>query len=150
MASVLMVLNGSLGMFIFFTCQDCSLNCVSLLQQASTLLAELDQSPPQSTHNAMKGCSEALVSSALLKHKDKEVGLLVAICISEIMRIVAPDAPYSDDTLKVVSFLVTGTSSLHVVVIARSVLVRYKRVAVQESSWKSLPLHSSLHLCRRN
>lgn len=71
------------------------------MQHASTLLAELDQSPPQSTHNAMKGISSALVSPALLRHKDKEVGLLVAICISEIMRIVAPDAPYSDDTLKV-------------------------------------------------
>jgi hypothetical protein len=71
------------------------------VQQASSLLAELDQSPPQSTHNAMKGCSSALVSPTLLRHKDKEVGLLVAICISEIMRIVAPDAPYSDDTLKV-------------------------------------------------
>jgi len=75
------------------------------VQQASTLLAELDQSPPQSTHNAMKGCSEALVSTSLLRHKDKEVGLLVAICISEIMRIVAPDAPYSDETLKVISGL---------------------------------------------
>ena len=72
------------------------------MQQASTLLAELEQSPPQSTHNAMKGCSSALISPALLRHKDKEVGLLVAICISEIMRIVAPDAPYSDDILKVV------------------------------------------------
>lgn len=50
----------------------------------------------------MKGCSDALVSLPLLRHKDKEVGLLVAICISEIMRIVAPDAPYSDETLKVV------------------------------------------------
>lgn len=126
MASVLMVLNGSLGICSYLSVYN-AMNCVSLLQQASTLLAELDQSPPQSTHNAMKGCSEALVSSALLKHKDKEVGLLVAICISEIMRIVAPDAPYSDDTLKVVSFLVTGTSSLHVFVIARSVLVRYNK-----------------------
>lgn len=78
-----------------------SLSHVLYVQQASTLLAELDQSPPQSTHNAMKGCSSALVSPSLLRHKDKEVGLLVAICISEIMRIVAPDAPYSDDTLKV-------------------------------------------------
>lgn len=74
------------------------------MQQSSALLAELDQSPPQSTHNAMKGCSEALVSPALLRHKDNEVGLLVAICLSEIMRIVAPDAPYSDETLKVVLF----------------------------------------------
>lgn len=90
------------------------------MQQASTLLVELDQSPPQSTHNAMKGCSEALVSPSLLRHKDKEVGLLVAICISEIMRIVAPDAPYSDETLKVIlvptfclSYLIVVACSKH-------------------------------------
>ncbi|XP_024357694.1 sister chromatid cohesion protein PDS5 homolog A isoform X2 [Physcomitrium patens] len=81
---------------------------VKLLVQASTLLVELDQSPPQSTHNAMKGCSEALVSPSLLRHKDKEVGLLVAICISEIMRIVAPDAPYSDETLKEIFKLIVS------------------------------------------
>lgn len=88
------------------------LNDVLHVQQASTLLAELDQSPPQTTHIAMKGCSDALVSNSLLRHKDKEVGLLVAICISEIMRIVAPDAPYSDETLKVISVLLLYLSWL--------------------------------------
>ncbi|XP_024361717.1 sister chromatid cohesion protein PDS5 homolog A isoform X2 [Physcomitrium patens] len=86
---------------------------VKLLVQSSALLAELDQSPPQSTHNAMKGCSEALVSPALLRHKDNEVGLLVAICLSEIMRIVAPDAPYSDETLKeIFQLIVTNFKGL--------------------------------------
>jgi hypothetical protein len=66
------------------------------------MLEDVEQSPPPSTIFAMKGCSDALVDPTLLGHKDKDVGVLVALCISEIMRIVAPDAPYSDDCLKVV------------------------------------------------
>ncbi|CAK9857381.1 unnamed protein product [Sphagnum jensenii] len=73
---------------------------MTLLPKAATMLEEVEQSPPSSTIYAMKACSDALVDPALLRHKDKDVGLLVALCISEIMRIVAPDAPYSDDCLK--------------------------------------------------
>ncbi|CAN5952052.1 unnamed protein product [Sphagnum jensenii] len=73
---------------------------MTLLPKAATMLEEVEQSPPSSTIFAMKACSDALVDPALLRHKDKDVGLLVALCISEIMRIVAPDAPYSDDCLK--------------------------------------------------
>ncbi|CAM6071354.1 unnamed protein product [Sphagnum tenellum] len=73
---------------------------MTLLPKAATMLEEVEQSPPSSTIYAMKACSDALVDPDLLRHKDKDVGLLVALCISEIMRIVAPDAPYSDDCLK--------------------------------------------------
>ncbi|CAM6021145.1 unnamed protein product [Sphagnum balticum] len=73
---------------------------MTLLPKAATMLEEVQQSPPSSTIFAMKACSDALVDPALLRHKDKDVRLLVALCISEIMRIVAPDAPYSDDCLK--------------------------------------------------
>ncbi|URD78436.1 Sister chromatid cohesion protein PDS5 [Musa troglodytarum] len=38
---------------------------------------------------------DALVK--LLKHKDKEVRLLVAVCFSEIIRILAPEPPFSDE-----------------------------------------------------
>jgi hypothetical protein len=75
---------------------------MNLLPQAASMLEDVEQSPPPSTIFAMKGCSDALVDPTLLGHKDKDVGVLVALCISEIMRIVAPDAPYSDDCLKVV------------------------------------------------
>jgi hypothetical protein len=80
---------------------DDFLNCM-MSQQAASMLEDVEQSPPPSTIFAMKGCSDALVDPTLLGHKDKDVGVLVALCISEIMRIVAPDAPYSDDCLKVV------------------------------------------------
>lgn len=44
---------------------------------------------------------KALVLPALIKHKDKDVRLLTMTCIMEILRIVAPDAPYSDKELQV-------------------------------------------------
>lgn len=43
----------------------------------------------------------AIVKPELLKHQDKDVKLLVAACVCEITRITAPEAPYSDDVLKV-------------------------------------------------
>ncbi|KAL3693850.1 hypothetical protein R1sor_007501 [Riccia sorocarpa] len=73
---------------------------LKLLKQAAVLLQEVEQSPPPSIVAAMKAITEALVLPSLLRHKDKDVKLLVASCISEIMRIVAPEAPYDDDVLK--------------------------------------------------
>lgn len=72
-------------------------------QQAVGLLCVVDQSPPPATLEVMKACTEALVLEGLVKHKDKDVRLLVATSISEVMRIFAPDAPYDDDVLKVCS-----------------------------------------------
>jgi hypothetical protein len=89
------------------------MNALIFSQKAATMLEEVQQSPPPSTIFAMKACLDALVDPALLRHKDKDVGLLVALCISEIMRIVAPDAPYSDDCLKVCLCFVMFVSSVH-------------------------------------
>lgn len=41
----------------------------------------------------------------LLNHQDRDVKLLVATCICEITRITAPEAPYSDDVLRVHTFI---------------------------------------------
>lgn len=51
---------------------------------------------------AMQPLQSAIVKPELLKHQDREVKLLVATCICEITRITAPEAPYSDDVLKVI------------------------------------------------
>lgn len=73
----------------------------SNLQQAASCLSELDQSPPASTLESMQPFLNAIVKPELLKHQDRDVKLLVATCICEITRITAPEAPYSDDVLKV-------------------------------------------------
>ncbi|RAL52779.1 hypothetical protein DM860_007547 [Cuscuta australis] len=73
---------------------------VKLLKQGSACLSDLDQSPPKAVLEAMQPFQNAIVQPELLKHQDREIKLLVSTCICEIMRITAPEAPYSDDILK--------------------------------------------------
>lgn len=49
----------------------------------------------------MKPCVNAFGKQELLKHQDRDVKVLVASCICEITRITAPEAPFSDDALRV-------------------------------------------------
>lgn len=77
------------------------------LQQAVGYLSELDQSPSASILESMQPFIDAIIKPELLQHQDRDVKLLVATCICEITRITAPEAPYTDDVLKVI--LVNGT-----------------------------------------
>lgn len=70
-------------------------------QQAITVLSDLEQSPPKAILESMQPFLKAIVRPELLKHQDKDVKLLVASCLCEITRITAPEAPYSDEILKV-------------------------------------------------
>lgn len=63
----------------------------------------MDQSPSASVLESMKPFLNSIVNPELLKHQDGDVKLLVATCVCEITRITAPEAPYSDDVLKVPS-----------------------------------------------
>ena len=71
------------------------------LQQGATCLSDLEQSPPKAVMESMQPFVNVVVKPELLKHQDREVKLLVATCICEITRITAPEAPYTDDILKV-------------------------------------------------
>lgn len=51
--------------------------------------------------DALLSPMKALISNALLRNSDTDVKVSVVSCISEITRITAPDAPYSDDHMKV-------------------------------------------------
>ncbi|XP_010243945.1 PREDICTED: sister chromatid cohesion protein PDS5 homolog A-like isoform X2 [Nelumbo nucifera] len=84
---------------------------VKLLKQAASFLSELDQSPSSSMLESMQPCLNTLVKPELLKHQDRDVKLLVATCICEIIRISAPEAPYSDDVLRDIFHLIVGTFS---------------------------------------
>ena len=52
---------------------------------------------------AVSPAMKALVVKELLNHLDEDVRVVVASCISEITRITAPDAPYDDEQMKVLS-----------------------------------------------
>ncbi|KAG2593232.1 hypothetical protein PVAP13_5NG110322 [Panicum virgatum] len=71
---------------------------VKLLKQAENALSELSQS--SSLQDALHALSKSLAQTTLLNHKDKDVKLLVAVCFIEVMRILAPDPPFSDEILK--------------------------------------------------
>lgn len=70
-----------------------------LLQQAESALSEFSQS--SSLQDPLHALSKSLVQTTLLNHKDKDVKLLVSVCFIEVMRVLAPDPPFSDEILKV-------------------------------------------------
>ena len=49
----------------------------------------------------MSEVAEQLSDARLMKHADKDVRLTTACCLMDVLRIYAPDAPYSEDTLEV-------------------------------------------------
>ncbi|KAJ0984877.1 hypothetical protein J5N97_003233 [Dioscorea zingiberensis] len=75
---------------------------LELLDQTEGFLVRVDQSPSPSMSAALSPVINALVSEDLFKHLDLNVKVGVASCISEITRITAPEAPYDDDSMKVV------------------------------------------------
>ncbi|KAL8110273.1 sister chromatid cohesion protein PDS5 homolog B isoform X1 [Apium graveolens] len=71
---------------------------IKLLRQAASTLPELKQSPLLSA--IVKPLNDSLVKHSLLRHKDKDVKLLVAMCFCEIIRILAPNPDFSDELLR--------------------------------------------------
>ncbi|TMW96268.1 hypothetical protein EJD97_007658 [Solanum chilense] len=69
------------------------------LDNLEHLLSMVKQVPPASARDAFRPAMEALVADGLLRHPDIDVKVSVASCISEIMRITAPDQPYDDSRL---------------------------------------------------
>ncbi|XP_074287061.1 sister chromatid cohesion protein PDS5 homolog C-like isoform X2 [Silene latifolia] len=73
------------------------------------LLLEVEQSPSESMREALAPSTKALIAEELLRHSDTDVKVAVASCISEITRITAPDAPYTDDEMKEVFHLIVSS-----------------------------------------
>lgn len=72
------------------------------MQEASGVLSALEQS--LELEYALLPLNNVLVQNSFLLHKDKEVRLLLAVCFCEIIRILAPKPPFSDEVFKVVTF----------------------------------------------
>ncbi|KAI3948392.1 hypothetical protein MKW92_005035 [Papaver armeniacum] len=71
-----------------------------LLSEVEAFLLKVDQSPSKSMQKAISPLVRALAADDLLRHIDTDVKVAVASCITEITRITAPEAPYSDDQMK--------------------------------------------------
>jgi hypothetical protein len=67
----------------------------------------------------MKGYFDVLVDLVFLPHKDKDVGVLVALYINKMNKIVVPNALYNNDSLKetfwFVMYVMVCKTSFHIV-----------------------------------
>ena len=76
--------------------------CVATRIVAQTLADEMgryDQQHDDSTPFP-EALSQILGSKKLIKHKDSDVRLVVACCLSDLLRIHAPDTPFDDNQLR--------------------------------------------------
>ncbi|RRT73761.1 hypothetical protein B296_00033047, partial [Ensete ventricosum] len=69
--------------------------------QAANCLSEMEQSSEPSILDSIQSFLNAIAKKELLTHQDRDVKVLVATCACEATRITAPEAPYSDDVLRV-------------------------------------------------
>ena len=69
------------------------------LQKLSEELEEWEQTEEQ---ESLQGVAAVLGSAKLLRHRDGDVKLLTACCLSDVLRIFAPESPYENETLKMV------------------------------------------------
>ncbi|KAH9609835.1 hypothetical protein KSS87_019300 [Heliosperma pusillum] len=71
---------------------------VKSLRQAASVLLELEQL--SSLKPFINPLTHSLIKHGLLRHKDKDVRLLVAVCFCEIIRVLAPDPSFEDNVFK--------------------------------------------------
>lgn len=69
------------------------------LEQLARELADFDQGEVQL--ESLKDVAASLAHRNLLQHKDRGVKAYTACCLVDILRLFVPDAPYTDDQLKV-------------------------------------------------
>ncbi|GAB2222863.1 hypothetical protein Drorol1_Dr00016993 [Drosera rotundifolia] len=80
-----------------------------LLDRLEICLSRVTQDPSESLKKALAPSLKALVADVLLRHADFDVRVAVAACISEIIRITAPEAPYPDDQMKDIFQLIVSS-----------------------------------------
>ncbi|KAJ8762889.1 hypothetical protein K2173_023018 [Erythroxylum novogranatense] len=92
---------------------------VKSLRQAANSLSQIEQplSPEWSdkigdmkkVEAALKSLRKSIVKHALFRHSDKDVKLLVSICVTDFFRILAPKPPFEDKHLRDVFKLIIST-----------------------------------------
>lgn len=76
-----------------------SATLVTRLEKLSKELADFDQGEVQL--DSLKPVAASLAHRNLLQHKDRGVKAYTACCLVDILRLFVPDAPFTDDQLKV-------------------------------------------------
>ncbi|VVB10804.1 unnamed protein product [Arabis nemorensis] len=89
-----------------------------ILSELFLCLTEVHQDPPSSTTYAPSPVMKALFAPRLFEHSDVDVKVSVAACITHIMRITAPEAPYSDDMMQRIEILdIVAKAKVYVVML---------------------------------
>jgi sister-chromatid-cohesion protein PDS5 len=70
-----------------------------MLQKLSEVLEQHDQDHDETS--SLDEIAAALIQASILKHQKEEVRLLAALCLADIIRIYAPEAPYDATQLEV-------------------------------------------------
>ncbi|KAI8087857.1 armadillo-type protein [Gilbertella persicaria] len=79
-----------------------------LLKNLHEQLKELDQNVDKSS---LENVTQELVHKTIINNKDKTIKALTACCLADIIRLHAPECPYSNDTLKTIfAFFVSELS----------------------------------------
>ncbi|CAK9157452.1 unnamed protein product [Ilex paraguariensis] len=73
---------------------------LNLLDKVEHLLSKVRQRQAGSMQDTVRTSAISLIANDLLRHADVDVQVSIASCISEIIRITAPDAPYNDLEIK--------------------------------------------------
>lgn len=82
--------------------KDSKLTTAELIKRLQSLHTELEKLDQEQTDTESLGSvRKELIAPALLVHKDKGVKALVACCLADMLRLYAPDAPYTEAELKV-------------------------------------------------
>lgn len=82
--------------------KDAKLTITELIKRLHALhneLSKLDQELVDT--DSLSTIRKDLIHASLLVHKDKSVKALVACCLADLLRLYAPDAPYTRPELRV-------------------------------------------------
>ncbi|KAF9584188.1 hypothetical protein BGW38_007287 [Lunasporangiospora selenospora] len=81
-------------------------SAAELLKKVKELHFELKDMEQESVDQAsLTAVSKQLIEPAVVNHKDKGVRAYAACCIADMLRLYAPDAPYSSNNLKTIFML---------------------------------------------
>ncbi|XP_057442053.1 sister chromatid cohesion protein PDS5 homolog C-like isoform X2 [Lotus japonicus] len=87
---------------------------LNLLDRVECCVSSVEQSHTEPMLIALSPLLKALTADKLMRHSDEGVRVSIASCISELIRITAPDPPYEDDQMKeVFHLIVSAVENLH-------------------------------------
>lgn len=82
--------------------KDAKLTTAEQVKRLRSLHEELEKLDQEQTEtSSLDAVKRELMEPGLLVHKDKSVKALVACCFADMLRLYAPDAPYTEAELKV-------------------------------------------------